>query len=397
MSDALVCEGVVKRYGEMVAVDGVSLRVKRGEVFGLIGPNGAGKTSLVECLAGLRPRDGGSVELLGLDPEVRTKEVRQRTCIQLQTSALPSRIKVREAVELFASFYGRRADTGLLLERLGLADKADSYVEKLSGGQRQRVFIALALVNEPELVFLDELTTGLDPRARMAIWDVIEEIRDQGTTVILTTHFMEEAEKLCDRVGIIDQGRIVALDTVPALIGTLGAPSRLTFRVDGQVPLADIRGVAGVSRVGTQGSRITVDGTGERYQQEVLRLLAEGILGFGANPAGGLAGVLLMSALGVLAFLTLGYALTALVPTLGVAQLVGNVLVYPLIILSGATVPLALLPEAVQSIAALSPLTQLVQGLQAWWQATPAWTPTLTMLAVIALAGLIAGRFFRWE
>lgn len=274
MSDALACDGVAKRYGGMVAVDDVSLRVKRGEVLGLIGPNGAGKTSLVECLAGLRSRDGGTVELLGMDPEIRTREVRERTGVQLQTSALPTRIKVREAVRLFASFYERQADTDLLLERLGLAEKADSFVEQLSGGQRQRVFIALALVNQPELVFLDELTTGLDPRARMAIWDVIGEIRDQGTTVILTTHFMEEAEKLCDRVGIIDKGRLVALDTVPALIAGLDAPVSLSFRVSETVPLQDIRSLPAVTHVELAGDRVTVQGSGERFQQEVLQTLA---------------------------------------------------------------------------------------------------------------------------
>ncbi len=273
MTEALICEGVVKRYGDTVAVDGVSLKVVRGEVFGLIGPNGAGKTSLVECLAGLRSRDGGTVELLGLDPEVETREVRQRTGIQLQTSALPSRMKVREAVRLFASFYQRQADADLLLERLGLADKANSYVERLSGGQRQRVFIALALVNRPELVFLDELTTGLDPRARTAIWDVIEDIRDQGTTVILTTHFMEEAEQLCDRVGIIDEGKIVALDTVTGLVAGLEAPVKLSFRVEGAAPLDAIRNVGGVTAVTVRGDRVTVQGSNERFQQEVLQVL----------------------------------------------------------------------------------------------------------------------------
>ncbi len=274
MSEALVCEGVVKRYGDTVAVDGVSLEVARGEVFGLIGPNGAGKTSLVECLAGLRSRDGGTVTLLGLDPELETREVRQRTGIQLQASALPSRIKVREAVRLFASFYERRADVAALLERLGLAEKADSYVERLSGGQRQRVFIALALVNRPELVFLDELTTGLDPRARTAIWEVIDDIRAQGTTVILTTHFMEEAEKLCDRVGIIDQGKLVALDTVAGLVAGLEAPVRLSFKVDGDKPLGAIRGIAGVTDVRVEGNRVIVQGSNERFQQEVLEALA---------------------------------------------------------------------------------------------------------------------------
>lgn len=274
MSDALACDGVMKRYGDMVAVDDVSLRVRRGEVFGLIGPNGAGKTSLVECLAGLRSRDGGRVELLGMDPEVQTGAVRERTGVQLQTSALPTRIRVREAINLFASFYRRRADVDLLLERLGLADKADSYVEQLSGGQRQRVFIALALVNQPELVFLDELTTGLDPRARMAIWDVINDIRNQGTTVILTTHFMEEAEKLCDRIGIIDGGKLVALDTVSALIAGLDAPVSMSFRVSGQVPVEDIRRLPTVQDAEVVDDRVSVRGSGDKFQQEVLQLLA---------------------------------------------------------------------------------------------------------------------------
>lgn len=222
MTAAISCESVTKHYGELRAVDGVSFEVGEGEIFGMIGPNGAGKTTLIECIEGLRTRGGGTIEVFDMDPERRTREVRERTGVQLQSSALPPRIKVGEALDLFAAFYDEPADWRALLARLGLENKTHSYVEKLSAGQRQRVFIALALVNNPDLVFLDELTTGLDPQARLAIWDVIRDIRDGGTTVFLTTHFMEEAERLCDRVAIVDHGRIVALDTVDNLIASLG-------------------------------------------------------------------------------------------------------------------------------------------------------------------------------
>lgn len=236
MTTAISCEGVTKHYGELRAVDEVSFEVCEGEIFGMIGPNGAGKTTLMECIEGLRTRDSGTVEVLGMDPERQTREVRERTGVQLQSSALLQCTKVGEALDLFATFYEKSADWRPLLARLGLENKADSYVEKLSGGQRQRVFIALALINDPKLVFLDELTTGLDPQARLAIWDVIRDIRDGGTTVFLTTHFMDEAENLCDRVAIFDHGRIVALDTVPGLIASLDAESTLSFTVDGVPP-----------------------------------------------------------------------------------------------------------------------------------------------------------------
>ena len=275
MTAAVRCTDVTKSYRDLHAVDDISFEVRQGEIFGIIGPNGAGKTTLLECIEGLRTRDTGVIEVFGMDPERQTREVRERTGVQLQSAALPTHIKVAETLDLFASFYAAPADWRPLLPRLGLEDKRNTYVDKLSGGQRQRVFIALALINNPELVFLDELTTGLDPQSRRAIWDVIREIRDGGTTVVLTTHFMEEAERLCDRVAIVDHGRVVALDTVPALIGSLAAESRLTITVAGTPPLDRLRTVAGVTHAAQTGDQITVRGTGARLAQDVIGALTE--------------------------------------------------------------------------------------------------------------------------
>jgi ABC-2 type transport system ATP-binding protein len=275
MTIAVKVKDGTKHYGDVHAVDGVSFEVREGEIFGLIGPNGAGKTTLVECIEGLRSRDSGTVEVLGLDPERHARKVRERTGVQLQTSALPPRIKVGEALDLFAAFYAKAADWRSLLPRLGLEGKANAYVENLSGGQRQPVFIALALVNHPDLVFLDELTSGLDPQARRAIWDLIRDIRDAGTTVFLTTHFMDEAERLCDRVAIIDYGKIVALDTVANLIASIDAESRMTFTVDGAPPVEHIRKIQGVVRVDRVGDSVVVHGTGTRFAQDVLGVLAD--------------------------------------------------------------------------------------------------------------------------
>lgn len=275
MAIAISCTDVSKRYGDLKAVDQASLQVHQGEIFGMIGPNGAGKTTLTECIEGLRTRDGGSIEVLGMDPAVRTREVRERTGVQLQTSALPPRLRVSEALDLFTSFYRKRGDWRDLLARMGLEGKARTYVENLSGGQRQRVFIALALVNDPDLVFLDELTTGLDPQSRLAIWDVIRDIRDDGTTVFLTTHFMEEAERLCDRVAIVDHGRVIALDTVPNLIASLDEERSLSFALDGAAPFEKLGAVDGVTRVKKSGGRIIVHGKGTRFPQGVMGVLAD--------------------------------------------------------------------------------------------------------------------------
>jgi ABC-2 type transport system ATP-binding protein len=212
-----------KRYGTRVAVDGVSFTVERGEIFGILGTNGAGKTTTVECLQGLRRADGGTISVLGLDPAADHAALTRRVGVQLQESQLPAKLRVREALELFAAFYPDPADVDVLLDQLGLRDHARSYFGKLSGGQKQRVSIALALVGRPELAILDELTTGLDPHARRETWELVEGVRATGVTVLLVTHFMDEAERLCDRVAIFDAGRVVATGTPTELRAAAGA------------------------------------------------------------------------------------------------------------------------------------------------------------------------------
>jgi ABC-2 type transport system ATP-binding protein len=206
-----------KSYGSRVAVDGVSFTVERGEIFGILGTNGAGKTTTVECLQGLRRADGGTISVLGLDPVADRAALTRRVGVQLQESRLPAKLRVREALELFASFYPDPADVDVLLDRLGLREHACRYFGKLSGGQKQRVSVALALVGQPELAILDELTTGLDPHARRETWELVEGVRATGVTVLLVTHFMDEAERLCDRVAIFDAGRVVATGTPDGL------------------------------------------------------------------------------------------------------------------------------------------------------------------------------------
>src|SRR6202158_4385963 len=211
--------GIRKTYGKTVAVDEVSFEVHDGEIFGLIGPNGAGKTTTMECIEGLRTPDRGTISVLGLDPFRQVYKLQDRIGVQLQQAQLQKRIKVWEAVDLWASLYRKKAVDGeRLLAQLGLTDKRDAWFMNLSGGQKQRLFIALALINDPEVIFLDELTTGLDPQSRRAIWDLVRGIRERGKTVFLTTHLMEEAERLCDRVAIIEQGRIMDIDTPASLV-----------------------------------------------------------------------------------------------------------------------------------------------------------------------------------
>lgn len=236
MSTIVQVEGLRKVYGGIVAVEEVSFDVREGEIFGMVGPNGAGKTTTIECLEGLRKRDTGQVSVLGVDPQIERRVIRERAGIQLQQSNLPDRMRVWEALDLYASFYPKAIDWRTLLIQLGLEEKRNAFFSKLSGGQKQRLFIALALLPDPQLVFLDELTTGLDPQARHAIWDLVRDVRGKGKTVFLTTHFMEEAERLCDRVAILDHGKIVALDTPAALIRKLGVGESVTFTVDAALP-----------------------------------------------------------------------------------------------------------------------------------------------------------------
>jgi ABC-2 type transport system ATP-binding protein len=262
-----------KVYGSTVAVEEVSLEVYQGEIFGMVGPNGAGKTTTTECIEGLRDPDAGSIEVLAMSPQKDGYALRNRIGVQLQTSALQERLKVWEALDLFASFYPRAVDWQVLLEQLGLTEKRNAPFAKLSGGQKQRLFVALALINDPELVFLDELTTGLDPQARHAIWDLVRSIRDKGKTVFLTTHFMEEAERLCDRVAIMDHGKIVALDTPQNLIRHLDAENCLIFTIDGNLEVQQLLRVPGVTRVEPDNGQFVVYGRGDQLVGDVVHAL----------------------------------------------------------------------------------------------------------------------------
>ena len=277
MTPVVEVESLVKRYDRRTVVAEVSFRIAAGEVFGIVGPNGAGKTTLVECIEGLRRPDGGRVSTLGEDPSHGRRAFLERIGIQLQESNLPPRIRAGEAVRLFGSLYESSSSAEALLARVGLADKVSSPVENLSGGQRQRLFIALALVNEPELLFLDELTTGLDPHARRSMWRLIRDIRDGGTTVLLTTHFMEEAERLCDRVAILDGGTIIALDSPAELIRSLGERRRLEITLeDSATPdLGGLRGLPGVRGVSSRSNRLEIDVEGGRTSTAVLQSLLQ--------------------------------------------------------------------------------------------------------------------------
>jgi ABC-2 type transport system ATP-binding protein len=280
VSNVIEVENLQKSYGATRAVDGVSFAVEQGEVFGMVGPNGAGKTTTIECIEGLRRPDAGHVLVLGLDPEGDRQALAERIGIQLQQANLPPRLRVGEALNLFGAFYKTTAAPRDLVERLGLSDKWSAPVAKLSGGQRQRLFIALALVNRPEMVFLDELTTGLDPQARRSMWDLVREVRQQGRTVFLTTHFMEEAERLCDRVAILDHGKIVALDRPEALVRSLGIESRVVFTVDGEARDLPLASLAGVQRVEASGERVIVHGSGDQFVSRVVSALEANRIAF---------------------------------------------------------------------------------------------------------------------
>jgi ABC-2 type transport system ATP-binding protein len=267
-------EALRKNYGSTAAVDGVTFDVRRGEIFGLIGPNGAGKTTTMECVEGLRRPDGGRVAVLGLDPVRDVRALQQRIGVQLQEAQLQKRITVREAVWLWASLYERTIDGDRLLAQLGLADKRDAWFMTLSGGQKQRLLIALALINDPEVVFLDELTTGLDPQARRAIWELVRGIRTRGTTVFLTTHLMEEAERLCDRVAIIDRGRLVDVGTPAELVRRHCPDTTVVVRLREQATLEAFRDLPGAPSVVRDGVEVTIRGDGADLVTDVIRAVA---------------------------------------------------------------------------------------------------------------------------
>ncbi|MEU8973629.1 ABC transporter ATP-binding protein [Streptomyces monashensis] len=262
-----------KSYGGRAVVDGVSFTVEEGEIFGILGPNGAGKTTTVECVEGLRVPDGGRVRVLGHDPVADHAEVARVLGAQLQQSELQAKLTVREALELYAAFYPHPADWRPLAERLGLTATLGTRFGKLSGGQQQRLFIALALVGGPRVVVLDELTTGLDPRARRDTWQLIEEVRASGVTVLLVTHFMEEAQRLCDRIAVIDRGRIAALDTPSGLIRRSAGATVISFTPSAPLDERELGALPALASVECKGGRITLSGTDETVNA-VLTLLA---------------------------------------------------------------------------------------------------------------------------
>jgi ABC-2 type transport system ATP-binding protein len=266
-----------KTYGTLVAVDDVSFTVAEGEIFGILGPNGAGKTTAIECAIGLRRPDAGTIRLLGLDPHADPDQVHEIVGVQLQSGALPAKLRVGEILEEYRSFYRDPADVAELLDVLGLAAKRGDYYRSLSGGQRQRLSIALALIGRPRIAVLDEMTTGLDPKARRDTWELIEQIRDRGVTIVLVTHFMEEAERLCDRVALIDHGRVVALDT-PARLATQARGGK-TVRFLPSAPFEDrlLTGLPEVSWVEREGQHVVVTGTGELVNTVILALHAAGV------------------------------------------------------------------------------------------------------------------------
>jgi len=268
--------GLRKTYGSTLAVDDVSFDVKTGEIFGLIGPNGAGKTTTMECVEGLRSPDRGTVSVVGLDPRKDAYRLQERVGVQLQQAQLQKRIKVWEAVHLWASLYKKKkADGDQLVEQLGLVEKRNTWFMNLSGGQKQRLFIVLALINDPEVVFLDELTTGLDPQARRAIWELVRGIRQRGKTVFLTTHLMEEAERLCDRVAIMEHGRIIDMGTPEALVQRHCPERTVVLSTDDPAAAERLRAIPRFQAITTTDSRLTIRGSGDDFVSDVIHCVSE--------------------------------------------------------------------------------------------------------------------------
>jgi ABC-2 type transport system ATP-binding protein len=274
---AVVISHLRKTYGSLVAVDDVSLSVTEGEIFGILGPNGAGKTTTVECTIGLRSPDSGTIRLMGLDPQADKAQIHEITGVQLQSGAFPAKLRVGEIIDMYRSFYLHPADVDELAGALGLADKRKSYYRSLSGGQQQRLSVVLALIGGPRIAVLDEMTTGLDPQARRDVWELIEHLRDRGTTVLLVTHFMEEAERLCDRVALIDSGRIVALDTPAGLAARAIAGKTVRFIPSGPFDETLLTRLPEVTAVAHDGHHIVVTGNGELAPAVIVALHTAGI------------------------------------------------------------------------------------------------------------------------
>jgi ABC-2 type transport system ATP-binding protein len=271
-------DGLVKRYGDRTVVNEVTFTVEPGEIFGILGRNGAGKTTTVECVEGLRTPDGGAIRVCGIDPRRDTGELRQLLGAQLQESGLPDKLTVRETLALYSSFYREPADWRETVDTLRLGDKLDTRFGRLSGGQKQRLSIALALVGNPKVAVLDELTTGLDPQARRDTWDLIEDIRDRGMTILLVTHFMEEAERLCDRLALIDAGRLVALDSPAGLVALVDDRQRIRFRPSAPLDHAVLTALPEVTSVERAGRQLVVTGTGNLLLAVTTALAGEQVV-----------------------------------------------------------------------------------------------------------------------
>ncbi len=263
---------LIKNYGKIKAVDGVSFDVNEGEIFGMVGPNGAGKTTTIECIEGLRKPDEGIINVLNLNPSTDREKFYEKVGVQLQETNYQDKIKVYEICELFTSLYKKPLNYTDLLKRFGLYDFKNGFVMKLSGGQKQKLSIILALISNPEIIFLDEITTGLDPKARRDMWEIVKELKDEGKTIFLTTHYMEEAEFLCDRVAIIDKGKIVELDTPEKLIEKSGIEDMISFETK-DINIEELKKVKGVNKVSFKNGEVTIYGRGEDLLKEVVDYL----------------------------------------------------------------------------------------------------------------------------
>jgi ABC-2 type transport system ATP-binding protein len=280
---AIVISDLVKRYGDTLAVDDLSLSIREGEIFGILGPNGAGKTTTVECVEGLRRGDSGTVEVFGLDPAHNAHQLHQLMGVQLQDSALQEKLRVAEILDLYQSFYEHPMAVDDLVDSLDLRSKMGDYYRSLSGGQKQRLSIALALIGRPRVAILDEMTSGLDPQARRDIWSLIEKMRDDGVTILLVTHYMDEAERLCDRLALIDRGKIVKLGTPHEVATSSGVESRVVFTPSAPFDESLLTSQPGVSHVSRRGNRVVVDGKQDLVNCVILTLAAHGVTAHGVT------------------------------------------------------------------------------------------------------------------
>jgi ABC-2 type transport system ATP-binding protein len=275
--DAVTLTHIKKTYGGATAVNDISFSVREGEIFGLLGPNGAGKTTIVECLTGLRTPDAGTVDVLGFNPQINKTDLHPLVGVQLQASMFPDKLRAGEILNMYQSFYDHPTDAKELAGGLGLSDTLHTYYKNLSGGQKQRLSVAVALVGQPKLAVLDEMTTGLDPQARLNVWELLESMCARGTTIILVTHFMEEAVRLCDRLAIIDNGRIIAMDTPQGVTESVAGGKRVRFVPSSEFPDHILTNLPEVKTVARKGRHIEVSGSGDLINAVILTLNKYGI------------------------------------------------------------------------------------------------------------------------